>query len=180
MEPHGKRGLKGLPGWWIDAEEAKERSKQNRDHDGDVWWELLSLDGKKVKVKQYDRGGPVDKPFWLYHNGDMYLGEWTTPQSEDYHPLEQGLGITYNRHKMKGLVCVSKWRRGLLHGNGKSMWLRESKIWKKNYLQLSPIWNKEDYNDAGRCRKKKKFSSIHLSLKESTEIRQRVVRGKSL
>ena len=131
-----KRGFAELGGRWIDAEEAKEKSKQHREHQGDEWWTLLDLFGQNVDVKQYVKGAPRDKPFWLFENHDMYLGEWSKDKKEE------GIGITYNS-RPKGLICIAQWKGGLLNGKGKSSWLQESTIWLKNYLPNSPIFEKD-------------------------------------
>lgn len=131
-----KRGFAELDGCWIDAKEAKERSRQHEHHQGDEWWTLLDLSGQKVDVKQYVKGAPRDKPFWLFENKDMYLGEWSKDKKEE------GIGITYN-NKPKGLICIAQWKGGLLNGKGKSSWLQESKIWLENRQPNSPIFEKD-------------------------------------
>lgn len=131
-----RRGDAGLGGYWINAKEAKDISKQHENHEGHEWWKFLELDGKNVEVKQYVRGAPRDRPFWAYENGDMYLGQWSRQKKEE------GVGITYNNNP-KGLICISEWKGGFLDGKGKSSWLQDSKIWLDNKYPDSPIFEKE-------------------------------------
>lgn len=64
--------------------------------------------------------GRGDKPFWLFENGDMYLGEWRKRPGGVL--VEHGSGITYNNRpkKYKGMVFIGDWQNGHCKGSGKS------------------------------------------------------------
>ena len=181
----GKRGYNGIQGYWINAAEAKQKSSQRRGHNGEEWWKLLTLHGEHVEVKQYDSDGPADKPFWLFQNGDMHLGEWSingtvSDDAEDDHPKEKGTGITYNQRGSKGLVCISEWLGGLLHGNGKSKWIESSKIWQDNRLPNSPLSMKKGratqkfpFSFEGKYSYSSKCGQATVTLKDGSTIRGR-------
>jgi len=129
-KPHSKRGVNAVPGWWIGLDEARELSKCQ---EGAEWWKA-ALDGRTVEVRQYVEDGPEDAPIWMYHNFDMYLGQWKSG-------LECGFGVTYNHnpHKYRGLVCVGSHKDGYVHGLANSGWSTASKTWKSNFFPGSPI-----------------------------------------
>ena len=129
----GQRGTAGLGGWWIDHKEAKEYARQEE------WWKATLSDGTHVLEQQYDQTGPNDKPFWLFKNGDMYLGPWT--KDDDGNITEEGLGITYNNRPkhVDGKCYLGHFKQGMCHGFGRSFWVTASPIWKNNHLPGSEI-----------------------------------------
>ena len=129
----GQRGTGGLGGWWIDRDDAKDYARQEE------WWKATLPDGTHVVEQQYDQTGPNDKPFWLFKNGDMYLGPWTT--DDDGNITEDGLGITYNNRPkhVDGKCYLGHFKNGMCHGFGRSFWVTASPIWKNNHLPGSEI-----------------------------------------
>ena len=134
----GKRGEHGTGGWWVTVEEARDRTVGKVE-----WWNLPGIGGRVVRVRQYDRNAPKDKPVWLFQSGDMYLGRWKI--GKNGWPVEDGFGVTYNHSpkKCKGLVYIGEWRDGLCHGAGKSLWLQSAPNWIKNKFTDSEIQQKD-------------------------------------
>jgi hypothetical protein len=128
------RGGGAVEGWWIDAKEATGRAVGKEE-----WWKQGGIGGKCVSVTQYDPHGPADKPFWLFKNGDMYLGEWR--EGPDGCPEENGFGVDYKNFpdKCKGMVYIGDWKNGFCHGSGKSLWLESSPTWRDNCFPGSRI-----------------------------------------
>lgn len=49
-----------------------------------------------MELKQYDRNGPKNKPTWMWHNGDMFVGKRKKKEPKG-RPVEHGFGVFYNR-----------------------------------------------------------------------------------
>ena len=174
-----RRGFNGIKGRWIGIAEAKEYARQPRCESGVEWWKMLELDGAPIQFRQYDTMGPRDKPFWLFENNDIYLGEWKF-STEKQRYLEHGRGIMYNNHpaaRARGLVCCSELRDGWLNGRGKSTWIPTCKIWKDNYLPGSVIRKTKEtergkyrypFNFDGYYRKDHKHGVAVVTLKDGT------------
>lgn len=135
----GKRGEKGVGGWWIDLEEAQTCVVGN-----EAWWHHAHV-SKSIEMKQYDKSGPADKLIWMYSNGDMYLGEW------HYCPkkcrlVEHGMGATYihSPPRHRGVVYVGEWKYGDFYGSARAFWLESSPTWIKNELGDTGIRQETD------------------------------------
>ena len=126
----GRRGIEGLGGWWVSVEEAQEYAVGN-----DEWWWNANVSGADISVKQYDSKGPANKPIWMYHNGDMYLGEWRHTRRTGI-PVEHGTGASYTHNpcKYRGVVYVGEWKEGQFHGAARVFWLDSAPSWIKNEL----------------------------------------------
>ncbi|CAB9505299.1 expressed unknown protein [Seminavis robusta] len=128
---HGHRGLEGEGGWWITLAEAEQRAKER-------WWLLPNLQGRQVPTQQYStcKDAPANRPIWMFHNGDMYLGEW-----DEQTKMENGFGITFyfSPIKYKGLIHIGYRKKGFCHGKGDAFWLESAPSWRKNYFPASPI-----------------------------------------
>lgn len=103
ISENGPRGVYKMYGEWVDLKEAKQRGLDTE------WWKE-AVQGQSVPVKQYIEGAPTDKPIWMYHDGDMYLGEWKGT-------LEHGFGITYSHcpFKFRGQCYVGTFQNGYCH-----------------------------------------------------------------
>jgi hypothetical protein len=81
----------------------------------------------------------------------MYLGEWAVG-SKGIFFSENVFGAAYNNWpaKCKGKIYIGKWKNGMCHGWGKSLWLESFPAWKKNKLPASEIKQKEGKTNASR------------------------------
>lgn len=134
----GYRGYNPEGGWWISLEESKMLAMNEE------WWTETetSVGAKPVAI-------PKDNKIWLYESGTMHLGQWKSIQfgkGGKNSVCEVGYGIcvaAMSLHR-QGSCYVGKFQNGCARGLGRSFWLKNSPIWKRNYLLGSQIKNPVD------------------------------------
>ena len=134
----GYRGYHPEGGWWISLEESKMLAMNEE------WWTETetSVGAKPVVI-------PKDNKIWLYESGRMHLGQWKSIQfgkGGNNRVCEVGYGIFVAAMPLhrKGSCYVGRFHNGFAHGLGRSFWLKDSPIWKRNYLPGSQIKNPVD------------------------------------
>lgn len=137
MMVNHRRGAHGLPGRWISPDNAIEFTVGR-----EVFWCYTGLNGERVPLRQYDSSSdaPIDKPIWMYENGNMYLGEWTVDEKLG-RPVEHGFGISYINgiREYRGVLQIGHLKNGYFHGHGMQTWLLSSDIWMRNELEGTGI-----------------------------------------